>query len=356
MRVTFLGLGDIGSLMASHLVRDPFALTVWNRTEQKARDAYGKLPLAFVPNEGQADARVRYSGQVGGASFYFTQNAAVFSFAKSKQKGAVLSLGFLGANPTPVIEGRQLAPGRVNYLLGNDPAKWHTNLPTYGQVVYRDLWPGIDMRFHGTGSRLKYEFVLRPGARVADINLAYRGARDLSVSRAGALAIGTPLGALRDERPRTYQLLKGMRVSVESRYTLHGGTSYGFAVARDYDHAQPLVIDPGLVYSTFLGGSGNDALAGEAAPDELSTIANVMPAPPMPFVPEEHHGKLVVLVVVRSAAVNTNPDDALFDPDALKRGRPVEGEIEASGAWVYRRFVPVVHSGAVSGAIAVIRS
>jgi hypothetical protein len=231
--------------------------------ETTARDAYAKLPLAFVPNKGQADARVRYSAHAGGVSVYFTQKAAIFAFAKGK-KGSVLRLSFLGANPTPTIEGRQSGTGRVNYLLGNDPATWHTNLPTYGQVVYRDLWPGVDMAFRGAAGKLKYEFVVQPGARVADIRLAYRGARTLSVSHAGVLAIGTPLGVLRDERPRSYQFRQGKRVPVALRYVLQGGTSYGFSVAGGYDPARQLVVDPGLVYSTFLGGTTDDRSFGIA--------------------------------------------------------------------------------------------
>jgi Beta-propeller repeat len=225
--------------------------------EQTAREGYAKLPLVFVPNAGQSDARVRYSAQAGGATFYFTREEAVFAFTKGT-KGAVLRLGFVGANPRPVMEGRRLGPGRVNFLRGGDPAKWQTDLPTYGQVVYRDLWPGVDMVFRGAAGQLKYEFVLKPGARVGDIALRYRGARDLSVNGAGALVIGTPLGALRDERPRSYQVRGGKQVPVASRYVLRGGARYGFAVAGGYDRARPLVIDPGLVYSTFLGGQDND--------------------------------------------------------------------------------------------------
>jgi hypothetical protein len=231
--------------------------------EQPTHDAYAKLPLSFVPNTGQLDRRVRYSAQAGGASFYFTRKAAVIALAKGK-KSVALHLAFLGANPEPRIEGRQLGTGRVNYLIGNDPAKWRTNVPTYGQVVYRDLWPGIDMLFRGGAGRLKYEFLLRPGAKVADIRLAYRGARGLSVNRAGELLIQTPLGVLHDERPRSYQQIGGRRVPVASRFALGSGRrAYGFSVG-SHDARQPLVIDPGLIYSTYLGGS---------AADEASAIA-----------------------------------------------------------------------------------
>ena len=233
-------------------------------TEQKVRDAYGKLPLAFVPNAGQTDARVRFSAQAGGATFHFTQVEAVFALRKGSpgQTGVVLRLAFLGANPDTTIEGQGPGTGRVNYLVGNDQSQWHTGLSTYGQVVYRDLWPGIDLVFRGDASRLKYDFILRPGANVEDIKLTYRGAEGLSLGGDGQLLIRTALGTLDDERPFSYQEIAGGRVPVESRYLLlrpeaGDAAAYGFAVG-DYDPAEPLVIDPGLVYSTYVGGAGLD--------------------------------------------------------------------------------------------------
>lgn len=217
----------------------------------------GARPLTFVPNAGQVDRRVRFSAHSGGASFYFTQKEAVLAFAKGDD-GLALRLGFVGANPSPHIEGRQARTGSVNYLLGNDPAKWRTGIPTFGEVVYRDLWPGVDMVFRGANGRLKYEFVAGPGADVSDIRLAYAGAEGLAVGAAGELLIGTPLGAFRDEKPRTFQVINGRRVPVTSRYALDakpGG--YGFALGA-YDPRYPLVIDPGLLYSTYLGGSENE--------------------------------------------------------------------------------------------------
>jgi Bacterial Ig-like domain (group 1)/Beta-propeller repeat len=224
-------------------------------TEQKARNTYAKLPLSFVPNAGSLDRRVRYSAQAGGASFYFTKRAAVFSFAK-KHKGVALELGFVGANPKVRVSGRRLGKGRVNYLLGNDRSKWHTNLPTYGEVRYRGLWPGIDLAFRGERGTLKYEFHVAPGATAKHIRLAYRGAGGLALGRAGNMLIRTPLGPLVDSRPLAYQEIGGRRIAVESSYTVRG-RSYGFVLGA-HDRSRPVVIDPGLVYSTYLGGTSND--------------------------------------------------------------------------------------------------
>src|SRR5438876_8351291 len=232
------------------------------RATAEARGAYANLPLSFVPNAGQLDTRVRYLAQSGPRSFYFTNREAVFAFA-SKSQGLVLRLGFLGATPRPAITSQAARSGTVNYLIGNDPARWHTNVPTYGEIVYRDLWPGIDLLFRGDSGQLTYEFSVKPGARVKDIRLAYRGAKKLSVDKNGNLVIRSSLGNISDTRPTTYQWIDGKRVEVPSRFALHrrSKTTYGFSVGA-YDRNQPLIIDPGLVYSTFLGGTGADS--GEA--------------------------------------------------------------------------------------------
>src|SRR5688572_6421857 len=255
--LTLLAIALTGSLQLAPQ-RDPTAraaretamagqIPVAGGNEQKVLDAYGNLPLAFVPNDGQTDALVRFSAQTVGAHFYFTETEAVLAFDKvttDQDRGVALRLGFLGANPGTRIEGQGLLTGKANYLIGNDPNEWHTDLPTYGQVVYRDLWPGVDMVFRGDANRLKYEFLVRPGARVEDIQLAYRGADRLSVNKAGQLLIGTAAGTLTDVRPLSYQAVGGMMMPVDSRFLLHpdagdaGG--YGFAVGH-YDPRQPLV-------------------------------------------------------------------------------------------------------------------
>ncbi|MFZ3375368.1 MAG: SBBP repeat-containing protein, partial [Chthoniobacterales bacterium] len=224
----------------------------------EARAAYANLPLSFVPNAGQLDTRVRYTAQSGGGGFYFTTREAVFSLA-TKTRGLVLRLAFRGANPRPAITSQAARSGTVNYLIGNDPARWHTNLPTYGEIVYRDLWPGIDLLFRGDSGQLTYEFSVKPGARVKDIRIAYRGAKKLSVDKNGNLMIHTSLGSISDTRPTTYQWIDGKRVEVPSRFALNrrSKTTYGFSVGA-YDRRQPLVVDPGLVYSTYLGGLMDD--------------------------------------------------------------------------------------------------
>ncbi|HMJ00978.1 MAG TPA: hypothetical protein VK488_14170, partial [Gaiellaceae bacterium] len=209
-------------------------------TKQQGLAAYGKLPLAFTANAGQTDARVRYSAQGAGFSVFLTRREAMLSLKRpGKQRrgrGVALALRFLGSDRNVAIRGERPGPGRVNYLLGNDPTKWHTGLHTFERVVYRNLWPGVDMVFAGESGKLKYEFLVRPGARVSEIRLAYRGAKRLSLDRRGNLRLHTSLGVLTDTRPASYQFVAGKRVPVASSFALepHDG-GYGFAVEPTYD-------------------------------------------------------------------------------------------------------------------------
>jgi Beta-propeller repeat len=260
---------------------------------EQVLDAYANLPIAFVENRGQADSRVRYFAQGSRYAFYLTRDEVVLSFEERSgapssipgaqrsdsptvvtaavvkepaTQGVALALRFLGGNPQVVVEGEARAPGAVNYFHGKDPAGWRTGIPRYAQVAYRELWPGVDLRLHERTGALKYEFRVRAGARPSDIRLAYTGATGLSVDGSGALLIETGMGTLRDSPPVSYQMINGRRVPVESRYVLIEGTAdaaqYGFAVGASYEPDHELIIDPGLEYSTFIGGASHEVAAG----------------------------------------------------------------------------------------------
>jgi hypothetical protein len=247
-----------------------------------ARDAVAKLPPLFVSNAGQTDPRVRYVAQGAGYTFAFMPDAVKFVFMKASQ-GAAFDLRFVNANPNADLEARRQTSGKVNYFIGNDPARWRTGLSTYEELVYRELWPGIDLAFRGMGGQLKYEFLVRPGASVEDIRLAYRGAEALSLDTDGSLRITTALGALTDRAPVSYQEIEGKRVHVESRFVLDGGVA--FAVGA-YAADRPLVIDPGLLYSTLLGGMSVDQGRGVAVDGSGSAVVTGLTAStPFPVSP-----------------------------------------------------------------------
>ena len=261
------GLGIVVVAIAVCGIGRTTALAGSNR--EQVLNAYANLPPAFVENRGQVDSRVKFYAQGPRYAFHLTRAAAVLSFMEDTagSRGVVLGLRFLGANPQVVLDGEARTTGEVNYLQGSDPSAWRTGLLRYSHVVYRELWPGVDMVLRGDVGTLKYEFRVRPGARVADIQLTYDGARALTLDGEGALLIDTALGVLRDSRPAAYQTVAGRRVPVESRYLLNGD-HYGFALGAMYDAGRELVIDPGVEYSTFLGGSSDEeafALAVDAS-------------------------------------------------------------------------------------------
>ena len=232
---------------------------------ERLLSAYAQLPIAFVENRGQTDARVRYYARGNGFAFYLTTNEVKLALAK---KGAAsplgLSLRFVGGNGSPAIEGAGPA-GEVNYFHGNDPSSWRTRIPQYQEVIYRQVWRGIDLRLREQAGVLKYEFHLQPGASPSDIRLAYDGASRLAIDRSGALLIDTPQGTLRDSAPVAYQMVNGGRVPVDTRYALHGlgqSARLGFEVGDTYDRGRDLVIDPGIQFTTFLGGASHEIGAG----------------------------------------------------------------------------------------------
>lgn len=248
------------------------------------QEGYAKLPITFVENSGQTNDRVRYFARGTHYAFFLTPDEVVLSLMKASrraareehpisrkpgfmvnarysnagmeepsQEGIALALQFIGANSAVRIIGTERAQGSVNYIRGTHPSESQTGLPHYMEVVYSDLWPGVDLRLRETDGDLKYEFHVQPGARIEDIRLAYRGASSLALDSTGALVIQTGLGPIRDAAPVSFQEIDGVRRPVESHYLLQGrGNSYGFRVGA-YQPEHELIIDPGVEYSTFLG-------------------------------------------------------------------------------------------------------
>jgi hypothetical protein len=232
-----------------------------------------RLAVAFQPNDGQAAPGVRYLGQASGVTMLFTASGVTLDLTRGTGGHAAaharVTLAFRHASSRPQITGTGREPGTFNYFLGDNPAGWHTGIPAYAQVSYRGLWPGVTATFTARGGVLRYWFTLAPGASSNPIRLAYTGARNLRITRSGALAITTAAGVLYDQAPATTQATAGHQAPLRSRYQLHGGTSFGFTLARR-SPAAAATIDPGLDYSTYLGGSCNQSIgniASDAAGD-----------------------------------------------------------------------------------------
>jgi len=220
--------------------------------------AYGGAPLHFEPNQGQTDAPVHFLSNGLGYSIFLTSSEAVLALHPPKPNGrsTVLRMRLVGANPQSGPRGLDEFPGRANYFLGNDPQKWRANVPTFAKVEYRDVYTGIDVIYHGNGKQLEYDFVVAPGADPAAIKLAISGARKRRIDGNGDLVLKLRGGEIRLRKPTIYQRTERGEIPVEGRYVLLGRNEVGFRLA-PYDAAKPLIIDPIVTYSTYLGGDVN---------------------------------------------------------------------------------------------------
>lgn len=153
--------------------------------------------------------------------------------------------------------GVELLPGKSSYFFGKDPSKWRTGVSSYAKVRYPNVWPGVDVIYYGNSRQLEYDFVLKPGVDVSKINLNFDGAQRVEIDNNGDLLIDTSSGRVRQHKPVVYQQVGEKRIEVAGGYSKLGQNRVGFHVS-SYDHKRELIIDPTLVYSTFLGGSNPD--------------------------------------------------------------------------------------------------
>jgi beta-propeller repeat-containing protein len=257
------------------------ALPAAAATDARLSESYGKLPLQFEANRGQTHKDVRFLSRGPGYSLYLTAGEAVLVLAKPDTKrdtrstqvrpdapaqanSVALRMSLVGAARKPQVTGLDELPGKANYFVGKDPAKWRTNVPTYAKVQYRNVYPGIDLVYYGNQRQLEYDFVVAPGADPNKIVLGFKGAEKLEIDVAGDLVLHAAGGDIRQHKPVIYQDIDGVRQEVASGYVRKGANHVAFKVAA-YDTNRPLVIDPVVLsYSTYLGGSARDLGTGIA--------------------------------------------------------------------------------------------
>jgi len=253
------------------------------------RASYARLPMRFELNEGQTDPRVRFIMRGGGSTIFLTNTEAVLAVAQGTAtdsktpkrplagsalrahvvgfdmghltQGAthedVIHLRYAGANPHPHVVGLDRLPGVSNYFIGNDRRKWRANVPSYARVELRDVYPGIDLVYYGRNGQLEYDWVLRPSADPQRIRLAVEGTKQVHLDAQGNVILQSGGVRMRQARPIIYQEIGGRKSLVSGHYVLTGHRQIGMVVGA-YNARARLVIDPVLVYSTYLGGSGED--------------------------------------------------------------------------------------------------
>ncbi len=249
------------------------------------------MPLNFQANQGQADDRVKFMARGRNLSVFLTDGGASIvlkkSTATSDSKAARLAGSHVGVRSRPVTTNAR--PSRVvkmalvgsnlnaravgldkaaeisNYFIGRDPHKWQTNVPNYSRAKFENIYPGIDILYHLEQGGLVYDFILAPHSDPNRIVVDFEGIQKLAIARDGDLVLQTEIGAVRQSRPYIYQEVAGVKQSIAGTYVLKGKTRVGFEIGA-YDSTKPLIIDPQLTYSTYLGGTGND-LGGSIAID-----------------------------------------------------------------------------------------
>jgi hypothetical protein len=225
--------------------------------QAEIKQAYGKLPLSFEVNQGQADADVKFLSRGNGYSLFLTNNEAVLALKSNKENSNVLRMQLIDSNPKAELNGIDPLPGKSNYFIGQDSDKWHTNLANYKKVEYKEIYPGIDAVYYGNQSHLEYDFVVAPNANPTDIKLGFKGSKKVQIDKRGNLLLYTEDGIVRQNKPLIYQNNNGSRQLIEGRYSFRNKNQIGFNIDH-YDRTKPLIIDPTLEYSTFLGGDDDE--------------------------------------------------------------------------------------------------
>ncbi len=230
---------------------------------------YSHLPLVFELNQGQTDPQVKFLARGSGYGLFLTSSEAVLELQSGPRgNDSVVRMQLAGANKNAVVSATDQLPGKSNYLLGNDPAKWQRDVPQFARVHYSKVYPGINLVYYGVQGRMEFDFEVAPGADPRQIALRFRGPKKLKVTPDGELILASANGDLRFHSPKIYQQIGNERTPVAGRFKLRSQHEAGFELAF-YDPTRTLIIDPVLSYSTYLGGNGAEscsAISGIAVP------------------------------------------------------------------------------------------
>jgi len=239
------------------------------RTSKQALAVLSRMPLMFEPNLGQvnlsqtdpsqSEAGVKFLARGSGYSLYLDSEGATLALRSKSSTGPNIEsvrMKLAGASPSARVTGTDLLPGKTNYFLGNDPAKWRAGIPQFARVNYENIYSGINLVFYGNQGQLEYDFQIAPGADPSQAQLEFDGSQKVELS-SGSLILKCQGGSVRFEAPQMYQELHGRRQPVEGRFALRASNRVGFEVGA-YDHSRELIIDPIFSFGTFFGGTGND--------------------------------------------------------------------------------------------------
>ncbi|MBX9852026.1 MAG: hypothetical protein K2X86_09735, partial [Cytophagaceae bacterium] len=246
--------------------------------------------VAFTENKGQLERfgnfhcteldKVKYYSKAFSGTVYFANNGIGFGFKKGgleanntenvnarvnipKDEFNATSgfyIEFLGCNKSADITGINQQTTKINYLKGSEPSRFITDISSYEQIRYNEIYKGIDLLYYNNDQQLKYDYIVDPKADVNQIKMHYKNVQDLSINENGELEIAIDWGVLYDKKPYSYQMIDGVQQEVNVVYKKINATTIGFEVKGKYDKTKELVIDPFTVqWSTYIGTSGPGA-------------------------------------------------------------------------------------------------
>ena len=222
-----------------------------------------KVPMYFEANKGQTDASVKFFTRAAGYNLYLTASEAVTVLRRAEadktKAPLVLRMKLKGANPNPSVKGQGILPGRTSYFLGSDSSKWQTGVRQYSRVNFSQVYPGIDMVYRFDKGNVEYDFIVAPGANPGRILMGFKGAKGMRLDPKGNLVLNVEGGELTYKAPKLYQTLGTKRVSVKGRFVLASNNNVRFEVG-NYIKSKELVIDPEIMYGTYLGGNVDDEI------------------------------------------------------------------------------------------------
>ena len=231
-------------------------------TPSLLKPSFGRVPIHLVENRGVYPESVKFYVQGRDKTLFFQKDRITFQL-RGPERGWAVNLVFVDASPDVALRGKDRQTALFSYFRG--PEKdWKTGLPTFSRVVYENLWPGIDLVYRAGVGRLKYEFVVKPGADPAAIRFRYVGSTEIAVAASGGLRVATPVASFEDAPPVAWQVVRGKRVPVkaafrQSRGPFEGDAEIGFEIG-SYDSQKTLVVDPAVfVFCGYIGGANVDS-------------------------------------------------------------------------------------------------
>ncbi|HHB77732.1 MAG TPA: T9SS type B sorting domain-containing protein [Saprospiraceae bacterium] len=241
-------------------------------THAQAQEKCPQSKLQFVENKGQWADNINYKADLGVGYLFLEDTRLTFFLIDGDYLSSrghhhdwnpfqtvqchAYNINFLDASAKRTYRSARPKQSYRNYFIGKDPSRWASLVGEFKQIIYENIFDGIDFQTYGSGSQLKYDFILQPGADVSSIQLEYDGVDDIYL-RKNKLHISTSVNEIIEQEPYAFQEINGQKITVPCRFTLTNQV-VGFDFPQGYDAKYPVTIDPTLVFASYTGSSSDN--------------------------------------------------------------------------------------------------